>query len=179
MCNLAVRKHIFSLGNSLGPSEPSHTWLSVSRYTSRHTHRRWIWLVRSWRPGRGPCSSDRNTFTSLSIACTWQPSQLEEFQRSTADVQHAAAVTLVPAGYRQSGHCVLPSRAERARRGARHQGNGGSTPQRPTDVLIDHKRSSWVSDDAVRPVFNNMILNLLNTYFSNVHFRDVKINFFC
>lgn len=66
---LAVLKHIFSLGNSLGPSEPSHTWFSVSRYTSRHTHRRWIWLVRSWRPGRGPCSSPRKMFISLSIAC--------------------------------------------------------------------------------------------------------------
>lgn len=64
---LTVRKHIFSLGNSRGPSTPS-SCPSVSKYTSRQTHRRKIWLVRSWCPGRGPCSSFLNTFTSLSMA---------------------------------------------------------------------------------------------------------------
>lgn len=64
---LTMRKHIFSRGNSLGPSTPS-SWPSVSRYTSKQTHRREIWLVRSWWPGWGPCSSLLNTFTSLSMA---------------------------------------------------------------------------------------------------------------
>lgn len=45
--HLTRRRHIFSWGNSLGPSTLG-SWGSVSRYTSSTMHRRCSWLVRSW-----------------------------------------------------------------------------------------------------------------------------------
>lgn len=135
-----MRKHIFSRGNSLGPSTPS-SWPSVSRYTSKQTHRREIWLVRSWWPGWGPCSSFLNTFTSLSMALQKEQRKLLVFHHPPAMCgrKPSSLKTVLLWGCHQFVRYAPPSSWGIGRTGERLLGNGDSARQQPGGGLGTNK----------------------------------------
>lgn len=127
-----MRRHIFSRGNSLGPSTPS-SWPSVSRYTSKQTHRREIWLVRSWWPGWGPWSSFLNTFTSLSMALQKKQRKLLVFHHphATSSRKPSSPKTVLLWGCRQFVRYAPLSSWGIGRTAGRLLGNGDSARQQP------------------------------------------------
>lgn len=146
-----MRRHIFSRGNSRGPSTLS-SCSSVSKYTSRQTHRRAIWLVRSWCPGRGPWSSFLNTFTSLSMAwkkggnyvraeCTGNHVRDGTRKSNSAKTMGTLLneIIFLHAGCRQCVHCTLPSSSVTEKTEERSLGNGDSEPLQHGDELKEIK----------------------------------------